>query len=80
MSFEQKISFTGIIKEKIPELQLGIIEIQDFKVSKNSENVHKAYHDLFSNIENKFADGTICYCNQKLCYFQRIAGAISKIL
>jgi DNA/RNA-binding domain of Phe-tRNA-synthetase-like protein len=56
MTFEQQISFTDIIKEKIPELQLGIIEIQDFVVSKNSGNVHKAYHNLFSYIENKFAD------------------------
>jgi len=24
------------------------------------------------------SNGTICYCSQKLCYFQRIAGAISK--
>ena len=55
MTFEQQIFFTDIIKKKIPELQLGIIEIQDFKISKKSENVDKEYHNLFSYIENKFA-------------------------
>jgi DNA/RNA-binding domain of Phe-tRNA-synthetase-like protein len=56
MTFEKLISFGDIIVEKIPGLQLGILEIHNFKVSKYSESVQNTFHNLFSYIENKYAD------------------------
>jgi len=56
MTFEKLISFADIITEKISGLQLGILEIHNFQVSKHSESVQHAYHNLFSFIENKYAE------------------------
>ncbi len=56
MTFENQITFSKIIKEKIPGLQLGMLEIENFCVVKNSPTVPGTYHNLFSNIENKFAE------------------------
>lgn len=56
MTFEKLISFADIIVEKISGLQLGILEIHNFQVLKHSESVKNAYHNLFSYIENKYAD------------------------
>jgi len=56
MKFDKKISFSDVIKKKIPGIQLGVLEVIDFNITKNPETVQLAYHNLFSYIENKFAE------------------------
>ena len=55
MYFENRIHFSDIIKDKIAGMQLGLLEIGDYTVSKNSPNIESSLEELYAYIRNKFS-------------------------
>lgn len=54
MYFENKIYFSDIIQDKISGMQLGLLEVSDFTVSKDSPNVESSLKELYEYIRKKF--------------------------
>ena len=52
--FEDSFDFTDIIRSKIAGLQLGVLEVNNFLVNKNSDLVRDSFDDLFYFVKNKF--------------------------
>jgi DNA/RNA-binding domain of Phe-tRNA-synthetase-like protein len=55
MYFKDKLNFTDIIRDKITGMQLGLLEVTDFTIKKETAHIESALQNLYDFVKEKFA-------------------------